>query len=223
MGFTGRKHSAEAKRKISEAQRGEKNHMWGKRHSPETKRKMSEAQKGKTLSLDHRRKLSEVNQGKRHSLEALQKMREVKGGKNHPMWGKRRPLEVRRKIGEANRGEKSGRWTGGRKRDGGYIRIKKRDHPNADCNGYVAEHRLVMEEHLGRYLESWEIIHHINGIKDDNRVENLELLPSPADHLVRLRIQDLERRVLEWERAFYRSVGYWLGERRERIELERRA
>ena len=50
------------------------------------------------------------------------------------------------------------------------------DHPYASKDGYVMEHILIMENYIGRYITREEVVHHINKIRDDNRIENLKLM-----------------------------------------------
>ncbi len=75
-------------------------------------------------------------------------------------------------------------WRGGRCFDPStdYVRIYNLKHPYSDCYGYVAEHRLVMEQHLGRLLKVEETVHHINSKRNDNRLSNLMLFPTRGAH-----------------------------------------
>lgn len=82
-------------------------------------------------------------------------------------------------------GAKNSRWNGGRSMNNGYPVVTLP--PDSPFIGMahrrsrrIFEHRLVMAQWLGRSLEDWEVVHHRNGIRTDNRIENLELLPNKA-------------------------------------------
>lgn len=105
------------------------------------------------------------------------------------------------------RGANNPSWKGGRKRDsGGYIRVYQPEHPNSDQKGCVSEHRLVMEKRIKRLLLKEETVHHINGIKDDNHIRNLELWTS--SHPAGQKVED----VLKWARSIIALYGAeWRG------------
>lgn len=73
-------------------------------------------------------------------------------------------------------------WKSGLRKNKGYIYKYKPNHPNVK-NHYVRRSHLVMEKSLKRYLERKEVVHHINGIRDDDRIENLKLFKSNSEHM----------------------------------------
>lgn len=115
----------------------------------------------------------------------------------------------RKCSGIRRRGEGHYRWNGGRYDYGEYVKLKSRDFgdfsPMADKKREVYEHRLVMAKSLERCLYPWEIVHHKNGIKGDNRLENLELIGGLDNHSLKHTshllaiIKALEERVRELE------------------------
>lgn len=95
-------------------------------------------------------------------------------------------------------------WKGGRYKSEGYIKVWIA--PNdffasmRGKGGYAMEHRIIMAKHLGRVLHLWETVHHKNHIRDDNRIENLQLVSDERhEQITRLekRIKFLEAKVEE--------------------------
>jgi len=77
----------------------------------------------------------------------------------------------------------------------GYIKIYQPENPMSDKRGEIYQHRLIMSQSLGRSLKRYEHVHHINGNRADNRIENLELLPR-SDHGI---IKDLQSHIRSLE------------------------
>ena len=107
------------------------------------------------------------------------------------------------------KGENNPRWNGGVRQDKAgykYITVSETN-PYFEMAGKslhrgkfrycVAEHRLVMAQHIGRSLKPWELVHHLNGNKWDNRIENLELLRYKKEHLPSISVQRLEKELIE--------------------------
>lgn len=82
---------------------------------------------------------------------------------------------IRKRYPNGRYAEKSSNWKGGRRIINGYVALYSPEHPNRTSDNLVFEHRLVAEMNIGRQLHKDEVVHHINGDKQDNSPENLEV------------------------------------------------
>ena len=122
------------------------------------------------------------NSGKRYSRKTEFKKGQTPWNKGIPL-SKKIKQKIRKKMKNRFKGNKNPAWKNGRRiTKFGYIMIYKPNHPFANNHKCVFEHRLVMEKHIGRYLKSNEIVHHVNGKNGDNRIANLLLFNNQSKH-----------------------------------------
>lgn len=177
--------------------------------------------KGKILGKWNTDELKELYWQKQLNLKEISKMKHVAPSTiSHVMeyFGipKRTPSEVHKllcskgntHLPPRHTGEKHPMWKGGRRKTkDGYILVLSHNHPRATKanHGYVFEHILVWEQTHERLLPKGYTIHHINGIKDDNRPENLVAIPSPQNKpyhfqkILQQKIKNLEMKLAKYE------------------------
>jgi hypothetical protein len=105
-----------------------------------------------------------------------------------------------------NKGTNNHNWNGGKTVLGkGYVYIRCMGHPRANSKGYIPESWATVEKAIGRELHLGAIIHHVNGIKNDNRPGNLVVCPNEKYHrMLHVRAQALK----ECGRKDYRKCYY---------------
>ncbi len=151
----GQKMSMAQKEKISKALKGHPSFMGGYKHSQEIKDRIGKANRERPFNP---------------------KCGFQKGHKQIPNSGSF-------KKGQTS-GSKNHKWKGGKYTNwAGYIFVLKPEHPFCNSMGYVREHRLVMERHIGRYLLPKEVVHHIDKNVSNNHISNLMLFLNSVAHL----------------------------------------
>ena len=150
-------------------------------------------------SISFDAKTAEVNRGRakfcspecRHRYQSIimrgRKMKpEAKRKLIKALTGRVRTKEHSQNISKALMGkfagEKNFNWKGGMYKGQGRNYIRVYNHPNSHKSGYILNSRYVVEQSIGRYLKPEEHIHHINFVKDDDRLENLFIFPTESEH-----------------------------------------
>lgn len=109
--------------------------------------------------------------------------------------GKTISEEQRRKISERNSCDYNGLNGYGhtKRHNRGYMLAYVPKHPNAHADGYVMFHTILMERAIGRYLTQDEVVHHVNHIRDDNRIENLRLMDKHEHRSMHMKERKMKR------------------------------
>ena len=167
-----KKFSEETRKRMSESAKKRCNSEW---------RKMRAELQGTKLPLDMVIELYEsgLTQAEVGKVLGCSQKTVCKFMKRHGIKARSSACNLPKKYGSNNPA-----WKGGKNIHHGYVRIRtpKDCLSSGDSNGYIREHDYIMEKHIGRPLRKDEVVHHINGVKDDNRIENLMLLTN-SEHM----------------------------------------
>lgn len=143
----------------------------GRKHSDEWNKKVGDGNRGKIVTQETRELMRSIRTGKKASQSTRDKLSKCKTGIVFTEERKSNISKSRLKNKTVKTLDKSG-----------YVMISMREHPYSNKANYIREHRLVMEQYLGRYLLPCEQIHHIDGNKSNNDIKNLTLFPSNSEH-----------------------------------------
>ena len=104
----------------------------------------------------------------------------------------------------AQKGKNNSMYRNGKHKDShGYWLVLMPEHSRANLNGYVFEHRLVMENYLGRFLEKTEIVHHIDFNPENNNINNLALVTVKEHMKLHSRWNELVKKMLDKKLVYF--------------------